>query len=401
MSMNCIEKAEAIIKSKKGVLMALGKPGRGKSAVMKKIAKRNGWNYVDLRLSYKDSADIGGIPMNVVKHKNGTFSLVNSSTEFGKDSSVAMIYSIPDWALMANQKPTLINFEELNRCDIQTMRAALQPLNERMIGFDFEFGPEVYMCATGNIGDEDDCEVEELDAAMNNRLFYLYWDKEMNVEEWIEEYAKDNVIPQVISFIKERTEHLWKKDKTTDKTYTTERSWSNFSGFVQSQYGPEPRTEEVLTAVLNFGDGYLAGSTVTAFKTFLQESMRISIKDVLNRYPDIKAEIKKCKRDKISELLNSLKEEPILKMSKKQTNNVKEFLHDVDDDERVAYLKDFISNDDYVPSEDAAPIPGNAAEIVKEFRKDIEIIQANLKDYDDEEETEDDSSAVVKAKKSK
>jgi hypothetical protein len=176
---------------------------------------------------------------------------------------------------------------------------------------------------------------------------------------------------------------MWKKDKTTDRTFTTERSWSNLSKFIQSYTKKDaPDTAEVLNTVLNFADRYLASSTVIALKNFLQESMRISINDILNRYIEVKPEIKKCQRDKISELLNSLKEKDITKVSTKQLRNIMDFLHDVDADERIAYLKEFIVEDANVSSDDQIDIPSNCQILIKEFKPDIKIVQDNLAKYD-------------------
>jgi hypothetical protein len=72
--------------------------------------------------------------------------------------------------------------------------------------------------------------------------------------------------------------------------------------------------------------------------------LNISIQDVLNDYDRVKKDLEKYNRDKNSELIQSLKEIDITKLSEKQLANCVKFLNNVGDDEKTAYLLFILDN---------------------------------------------------------
>ena len=72
--------------------------------------------------------------------------------------------------------------------------------------------------------------------------------------------------------------------------------------------------------------------------------LNISIQDVLNDYDRIKKDLEKYNRDKNSELIQSLKEIDITKLTEKQLDNCVKFLNGVGDDEKTAYLLFILDN---------------------------------------------------------
>ncbi len=72
--------------------------------------------------------------------------------------------------------------------------------------------------------------------------------------------------------------------------------------------------------------------------------LNISINDVLNDYDRIKKDLEKYNRDKNSELIQSLKEIDITKLTEKQLDNCVKFLNGVGDDEKTGYLLYILDN---------------------------------------------------------
>jgi hypothetical protein len=66
--------------------------------------------------------------------------------------------------------------------------------------------------------------------------------------------------------------------------------------------------------------------------------------DVLNRYDEIKNDLKRYNRDKKSELIQTLKEMDLGKLSDKQVQNASKFLKTVDEDELTGYLLYILDN---------------------------------------------------------
>jgi hypothetical protein len=74
------------------------------------------------------------------------------------------------------------------------------------------------------------------------------------------------------------------------------------------------------------------------FLQFCQEMVNLTIQDIIDRYDKVEKELDKYNRDKNSELIRSLMEIDIKKLSEKQLDNVTKFLNRVGDDEKTAYL---------------------------------------------------------------
>jgi hypothetical protein len=307
---------------KSGVMFISSKPGIAKSAISRSIAEKMGFRYMDIRLSMVDETDVGLYP--------------NVSTVMCDGESVKCLdFVVPRWAIEANKQPTIIHFEELNRAQLAVRNAALQILLERCIGVDFKFNDTVLMMASGNLGDEDGADVEEFDSALNNRL--IHFSHTLGADEWIENYAKVNCHPSVVSYIKAYPEKLYQAPNENSKAYATPRSWTFISDFITKNFGKESSPREFITSLQEVAHGYI-GNGAQRFLQYLQEMINITIDDIINRYDKVEKELDKYNRDKNSELIQSLKEYDIRKFTEKQLDNITKFLKRVGDDELTAYL---------------------------------------------------------------
>jgi hypothetical protein len=317
----------AIMWAKYGVLNITSKPGIAKSAIGRSIADKMGFRYMDIRLSMVDETDVGLYP---------------SVSEIEVDGKMVkcLDFVVPRWAIEANKQPTIIHFEELNRASQQVRNAALQILLERQIGTDFRFNENVLMMSSGNLGDEDGTDVEEFDSALNNRLVHI--NHTLDVKEWVDDFATENVHPMIVSYINTHPEHMYKTSDNA-KGYATPRSWTMMSEFIVANYGMSSSPREFLPLLKEVAAGYI-GNSAMKFVTYCEDMMNINIMDVLNNFEKVKEDLKKYNRDKNSELIQSLREMDITKLSDKQLDNCVKFLNQVGDDEKTAYLLHILDN---------------------------------------------------------
>ena len=317
----------AIMWPKYGVLNITSKPGVAKSAIGLSIANKLGMRYIDIRLSMVDETDVGLYPN------------VSEITVDGK-SIKCLDFVVPRWAIESNRQPTIIHFEELNRASQQVRNAALQILLERCIGMDFKFNENVLMMSSGNLGDEDGTDVEEFDAALNNRLIHI--DHVLGVDEWLKNFAVDKCHRLIVSYIKTHPEQIY---KTSDnmKGYATPRSWTMLSKFITQNYGKESSARDFLPLLRKVAHGYV-GNSAHKFLQYCEDMLNISIQDVINNYDGVKKDLAKYNRDKNSELIQSLKEIDISTLNEKQLGNIVKFLGGVGDDEKTAYLLWILDN---------------------------------------------------------
>jgi hypothetical protein len=317
----------SVMWAKYGVLNITSKPGVAKSAIGKSIAEKMGFRYMDIRLSMVDETDVGLYP-NV------------SEVDVNGKMVKCLDFVVPRWAIEANKQPTIIHFEELNRASQQVRNAALQILLERQIGTDFNFNENVLMMSSGNLGDEDGTDVEEFDSALNNRLVHI--NHTLAVDEWVVDFATENCHKLITSFIKAHPEQMYKTSDNS-KAYATPRSWTMLSEFIVCNYGMDASPKDFLPLLKEVASGYL-GNSAMKFVQYCEDMLNISIQDVLNNFDGIKKDLEKYNRDKNSELIQSLKEIDITKLTEKQLGNVVKFLNNVGDDEKTAYLLYILDN---------------------------------------------------------
>ena len=309
--------------AKYGVLYITAKPGVAKSAIARSIADKMGFRYMDLRLSMVDETDVGLFP-NVT----------------GEGDDKVLDHVVPRWAKESNKQPTLIHFEELNRASQAVRNAALQILLEREIGINFKFNDNVLLMASGNLGDEDGTDVEEFDSALNNRL--IHFKHVLTTDEWIKNFAEDNVHPMIVSYIKSHPEQLYKANEDA-QAYATPRSWTMLSQFITKNFGDNAKPQDFLPYLKRIANSYV-GNSAMKFVQYCEDMLNINIMDVLNRFDQVKDDLKRYNRDKKSELIQSLKEMDFNKLSDKQVENASKFLKTVDEDELTAYLLFILDN---------------------------------------------------------
>lgn len=315
----------AVMWAKYGVLFITSKPGVAKSAIGRSIADKMNFRYLDMRLSMSDESDF-------------KFPYLEDAEYEGSKIKVSG-YAVPKWAYEANKRPTIIHFEELNRAPQFVRNAALQILLEREIG-EFKFNDNVLMLASGNLGDEDGTDVEEFDSALKNRLIHIK--HTLSVEEWLGDFAESECHKLITSFIKAHPEQMYKTSDNTD-AYATPRSWTMMSKFITENWGQDASPKDFLPLLKEVATGYV-GNSAMKFIQYCEDMLNISIHDVLNDFDRVKKDLEKYNRDKNSELIQSLKEIDITKLTDKQLANCVSFLKGVGDDEKTAYLLFILDN---------------------------------------------------------
>ena len=383
-----------MMNAKSGVLYITSAPGYAKSAIMRTIAHKMGFQYFDIRLSMVDETDVGLFP-------------TIEEAEIGSVKQRMLSHVAPKWAYMANMKPSIIHFEELNRSTLAVRNAALQMLLEREIGAFFKFNNNVMMCSSGNLGEEDGTDVEEFDQALNNRLIHI--EHTLPYPEWVEQYANENVCPVIVQFLKTHTEHYYKKPderNQRNKAYATPRSWTFLSDYIFENFGewvtrldnngkeimndqgsPKlfkkfPNIRVWINDIKEIGHGYV-GASNARFIRYCEDTLKITLDDVLDRFEEIEDDVKNFNRDKKSELLANMKERKISQLKPKQVENLTKFLGTISDDEIVGYLL-HVLDIEYNLSEDTKD--NKAAEKFLADKRFNKFRNAIMKHVDDEEE---------------
>ena len=365
-----------------GVLFLTAEPGVAKSAIMRTIADKLGFQYFDVRLSMVDEIDVGLFPY----RKEMEIDLDDGTGISVKKIISVMSYAIPEWAYLANLKPTIIHFEELNRAPLAVRNAALQILLERAIGTTFKFNSNVFMVSSGNLGEMDGTDIEEFDRALNNRL--IHYKHSLSLPEWIEDFANDNVHPVIVNFLKSNEEHFlhsYDEKRSKDQpAYATPRSWTFLSDYIVRNYGMEASVADFINDVRKLGSSYIGDGANSRFLRYLDESLRFGINDLLNRYDEIKDQLGELTRDKKSELLQALRQKNITKLNDKQKENIKKFILTVSEDEAVSYILKILDDEyKYMKQNDEENDIAEEFLTDKRFAKFYDAIMKHVPNIDD------------------
>lgn len=303
------------------VLFLKGRPGGAKSAIVKSIADKLNMTYIDLRLPTKDETDLGVYP--VITHEKHT-------NQQGDEITIPVVnHGLPDWAWMTRDKSRnfLINFEELNRASQGVLDASLGVLLERRVGHNFIFGDNVFMVATGNLGQEDGTTVNELDTATKGRLVTVLHDTD--AVQWVMDYAEANVHPDIVKYIKDHAQDYYPHIKENDKdVITSGRSWDGLSKAIINNFGKDSTIDDYREFVMTMGGSYV-GTRAVRFIEYMEENKRFTLTDVKK---GVIKKYDKVNRDNMAEIAKDLVAEGVSNLNKKEFKNVVEFARALDPD---------------------------------------------------------------------
>jgi hypothetical protein len=320
------------IRTNSGVLMAYGIPGISKSATFRAIADKMGMNYIDIRTSTIDETQLGEYP---------------TLTEYDQDGRILKVVgaAVPEWAIKANERPTLIHFEELNRCQQNIRNAALGILLERIIGTDFKFNNNVYMVASGNPETDYESDVETFGTALRNRLIPIEFT--LKLEDWIKEFAEPHGINKFVTgFLNAKINFFGNTPILVEKfldeddpssQYPSPRSWTFLSDYVNAF--PEAMQKDALTDVTTL-KSYVGETAATSFVNYVLDTFKISVKDVLSGKAQFDGITSDVTSRLVAEFMESYK---YYKLNEKQRKNWQKFMEMLPDENLSAHITSLLN----------------------------------------------------------
>ena len=311
-----------------------GKPGVGKSAIIFEIAQMLGIAFIDLRLAQLESADIRGIPH--VDEETGSCKWYPPETIPYEGFANLPVPGKQNKGKYFRDGGILF-LDEFNRARFDVFQAAFELVLDRRCGT-HDILDNWFIVAAGNLGEEDNTEVTEMnDAALNNRFAHFTVEDAGMYDCWVK-WAKDNNIhPDVLGFIRTKRSYLYTEPAEGDYSFCTPRTWEKFSRILQQN----PDTDPV--KIVQLVGKSVINSAALAFTKYLEEKTIITPDDIINRYDKIKDKFKTMQRDQVYSVVNEMsawmKDHP--KLNKKKLHNLHHFMNDqLDDDHKMAFIKD-------------------------------------------------------------
>lgn len=240
-----------------------GAPGIAKSQVCQQWSKEldveakkvgKSFNFIDVRLAYKEAPDMTGFPV----------------PEVIKGVQVCSYYIPEEWPQDPNWQG-LILFEEPNRGTTAIMNTMMQILTDRKIGkYTLPKGAVLAACINPEDAHHD---VNTMDAALKNRfqIFDIDYDK----KDFIKYMKHAEFHPAVINYVEANVFKYRRPEDVGNKKgdqYNSPRSLEALSNVLKAEV-PSKLQNEVFEAILGKSEGI-------AFYSFFHNDQPVSFKDI-------------------------------------------------------------------------------------------------------------------------
>ena len=256
----------------------LGHPGVGKSALVKEIADKMNYHFIDTRLAFKENVDLGGYPV----PDQETQQMIYFRPKFIPPAAIPDGYSGILWFL-----------DESNRAHPTVIQTLFQIITESKCG-EHMLHKKTSIILAGNLGDEDDTTITQFDdSALDGRLAIFHL--KPSAEDWLVWGYNEGIHPCIMKYISSFPERLWDEEKINPNP----RGWHQVSNALKYSYNLADENslteylaaekESTLEKMIYTLVGNIAGSD---FIMQLNSPRQISSEDILTGNEDKLAKLK-------------------------------------------------------------------------------------------------------------
>lgn len=192
-------------------LLIHGKPGVGKSQIVRQVAEELGIGFIDVRLAEMDAVDIRGLPSVDNEHHS-------------------MTWNPPDFWPRDEKTRGILFLDEVTSCDRSIQVAAYELILDRKLGDIYKVPDGWYICGAGN-RIEDRAVAMTMSSALSNRFMHVELTEDS--EEWARWAINEGINPSVVGFIRYRPEMLHNMDgENLEYGWPSPRSWEKASHMI-------------------------------------------------------------------------------------------------------------------------------------------------------------------------
>lgn len=322
-----------LIRPRRSVLLR-GRHGIGKSEIVKQCAQDRSklegvpYEFIDIRLSQRESGDVIGIPRTVGEYKVTRHVFVNGKET---DQEVVLtnttIHDLPSWFPRDPDSHGYILFDEIDRANREVQQSAFEAvLDYRINMHDLPQGWHVVAAANA---DMDIYTVLEMDPALLDR--FLVIDLEPTVPEWMAHAEKIGVHDAITKYITKFDSDLFSPEQLEPgQIYPSPRSWVNLSLDIQhyAKTGHDPLTD--LDYLMLLAKGCVGGTTAINFVEFIRKDYKtLTPEDILDRFDkDMEKHVSKAESTETSfycKTLGAYLKKHSGKLTQKQLDNLYRF----------------------------------------------------------------------------
>jgi len=208
-------------------ILLIGESGIGKTAITRQIAKKNNWDYIDVRFS-------GHLPEDIKIPTVETWSDKYYKNELGYiDTSnpgiSIQLMNLIKRAFVHNGSTGLLDLEEINRATPETMNVLFQLIGDRALD-EHTMNPNWRIIGSINPDTDSKFTVNVLDFAFKRR--WLVFKLRPDLKSFMAWGQENNIHPAVLQFLKENPDALYKE--ITDDINLMPAIWERTSNILYS-----------------------------------------------------------------------------------------------------------------------------------------------------------------------
>lgn len=267
---------ELVVESN-AVPLLIGESGIGKTALVKYLCDKEGYNLVNIDANLLKEGEIGGLPTieDYEIYENGI-------RKKGKRTLYAMhtkLLDIEEHLKREPNKKVVLFIDEINRCDHNVQQELMNLiLNREINGYNLK--DQVYVMAAMNPSnkyddfEDSDYEVVDMDPAQENRFVWI--SMESNFKDWISWGAREGKIhPHVLEFISVFPEYLH-TPQSKESIKATPRSWERVSKIYDIYLKSKNKYGKAI--LYNAIKGNVGGAIAQDFISYMEDYKPLPIK---------------------------------------------------------------------------------------------------------------------------
>jgi hypothetical protein len=193
----------------------VGHPGIGKSEIVKQVAQKKKYYFIDTRLAFKENIDLGGYP--VPDHENKR--MIYYRPKFIPPRKIPEGYNGILWFL-----------DEANRAHPTVIQTLFQIITERRCG-EHDLPEKTAIVLSGNLGEMDQTTITDFDdSALDGRLAIFHL--KPNAHDWIRWADQEKIHTAVVRYVSLFPEKLWDEQNINPNP----RGWHQVSQALTMSY---------------------------------------------------------------------------------------------------------------------------------------------------------------------
>ena len=324
-----------------------GEPSTGKSALIKLFCKEKGYRLVDYRMSTAQAEDLGGFPMQhgqmtkearilaiiakFITKNSPSEKLIDELLTVADDAKIRWV--MPEMFPRPNDPPTMLFFDEANRGRMDTLQGLFQICYDKKSNM-FLLGEQHMIAICCNYGERDNTSVTQMDTAFYNRVVNLHMRNDR--DETLAYFKSQNYHSLVCNFIENNPKAYYDPPPADQldivKSWASPRSLEGLAvhlrpllekGVTDGKFTPQ-----LLQLVCTIARGFIGDKHAGEFRDYLEHFGLVEIKDIINKYSEVKSDLKKLDRKIMEEIGTNLTAElaEYKKVTAEQCSNIVRFI---------------------------------------------------------------------------